>query len=96
MKKFLDDLQLLTTKFPEMTTSKRKNQLTKTVEKMIMMKSSLLDDFEQLSTYAHYDNDAQNINAENDIQHINSDTNHQNFDFDQQYIDINHIDTSKS
>ena len=96
MKKILQDLQLLATKFSEVTTSREKDQLTKTVEKITRMKSSLLDDFEQMSAYAHYDSDAQNVNIESDIQHINFNTSHQNFDFDQQYIDINHIDTSNS
>ena len=97
IKEILNGLQLLTTKFSKVTTSKKKNQLTKTVEKVIKMNSFLLDDFEQTFAYAHYDNNVQNVIIESDIQHINSDTSHQNLiPLDQQYIDINHIDTSNS
>ncbi len=96
MKKILQDLQLLATKFSEVMTSREKDQLAKTVEKMTRMKSSLLDDFKQMSAYTHYDSDAQNVNIKSDIQHINFNTSHQNFGFDQQYIDINHINTLNS
>jgi hypothetical protein len=50
----LDDLQLLATKFPEVTTIRGKEQLAKAIEEVSMMEPSLPDGFEQMPAYAHY------------------------------------------
>ena len=96
MKGILDDLQLLATKFPEVTTSRGKDQLAKAVEEVTMMDPSLPDGFEQMPAYAHYGSGAQNVNAGSGIQHINSGTGHQNSGSGQQYIGTNHIGTPNS
>ncbi|KAL3428105.1 hypothetical protein PVAG01_01614 [Phlyctema vagabunda] len=74
----LDDLQLLATRFPEVTTPRTKEQLAKAVEEVTKMEPSLPDGFEQMPTYAHYGSGAQNNNIGSGIQHNNSGTGHQN------------------
>jgi alkaline phosphatase len=96
IKGILDDLQLLATKFPEVTTPRGKDQLAKAIEEVTKMESSLPDGFEQMPAYAHYGSGAQNINSGSGIQHNNSGTGHQNSGSGQQYIGTNHIGTSKS
>ncbi|PVH68023.1 TPR-like protein [Cadophora sp. DSE1049] len=87
----LDDLQLLATRFPEVTTPRTKEQLAKAVEEVTKMEPSLPDGFEQMPAYAHYGSGAQNNNTGSGIQHINSGTGHQNSGSGQQYIGTNHI-----
>jgi hypothetical protein len=74
----LDNLQLLATRFPEVTTPRTKEQLAKAVEEVTKMEPSLPDGFEQMPVYAHYGSGAQNNNTGNGIQHNNSGTGHQN------------------
>ncbi|TVY45402.1 Kinesin light chain [Lachnellula subtilissima] len=74
----LDDLQLLATRFPEVTTLRTKEQLAKAVEEVTKMEPSLPDGFEQMSAYAHYGSGAQNNNTGGGILHNNSGTGHQN------------------
>ncbi|KAG4428234.1 hypothetical protein IFR05_016284, partial [Cadophora sp. M221] len=74
----LDDLQLLATRFPEVTTPRTKEQLAKAVEEVTKMEPSLPDGFEQMPAYAHYGSGDQNINTGSGIQHINSGKGHQN------------------
>ena len=92
----LDDLQLLATRFPEVTTPREKGQLAKAIEEVSKMEPSLPDGFEQMPVYAHYGSGAQNINTGSGIQHNNSGTGHQNSGSGQQYISTNHIGTLKS
>lgn len=74
----LDDLQLLATRFPEVTTLRTKEQLAKAVEEVAKMEPSLPDGFEQMPAYAHYGSGPQNNNTGVGIQHNNSGTGHQN------------------
>lgn len=82
----LDDLQLLTTRFPKATTERTKEQLAKAVEEVTKMEPSLPDGFEQMPAYAHYGSGAQNNNTGSGIQHINS-----NVGSGSMYIGTNHI-----
>ena len=61
--RILDDLQLLATRFPEVTTPRGKDQLAEAVEEVTNMEPSLLDGFEQTLAYAHYGTGAQNNNT---------------------------------
>jgi alkaline phosphatase len=74
----LDDLQLLTTRFPEVTTARGREQLAKAVEDVSHMEPSLPDDFEQMPAFVHYGSGAQNNNTGGGIQHNNSGTGNQN------------------
>jgi hypothetical protein len=59
----LDDLQLLSTRFPEVTTLRGKDQLAKAIKEVTEMEPSLPDGFEQTLAYAHYGSGAQNNNT---------------------------------
>lgn len=96
MKGILYDLQLLATKFPEVTTPRGKDWLAKAVEEVTGMDPSLPDGFEQMPSCAHYGSGAQNVNTGSGIQHINSGTGHQNSGSGQLYIGTNHIGTPNS
>ena len=89
VRRILDDLQLLATRFPEVATQRRKEQLAMAVEEVTKMEPSLPDGFEQMPTYAHYGSGAQNNITG---QHINSGGN-QMYGSGQQYIGTNHIGT---
>ncbi|KAH8758068.1 Pfs, NACHT and WD domain protein [Hyaloscypha sp. PMI_1271] len=78
MKGILDNLQLLATRFPEVTTQRGKDQLAIAVEEVTKMEPSLPDSFEQMPTYTHYGSGDQNVNTGSGIQHINPGTGHQN------------------
>jgi len=92
VRRVLDDLQLLTTRFPEATTARGKEQLAKAVEKVSSMEPSLPDDFEQIPAYAHYyGSGTQNNNTGSGIQHNNSGTGNQNSGSGNQYIGTNRI-----
>jgi alkaline phosphatase len=90
----LEDLQLLTTRFPEVTTARGKEQLAKAVEEVSSMEPSLPDDFEQMPAYVHYGSGAKNNNTSSGIQHNNSGTGNQNSGSGPQYIGTNHIGTA--
>jgi hypothetical protein len=96
IKGILDNLQLLATTFPDVTTPRGKEQLAEAIEEAAKMEPSLPDGFEEMSQYAHYGSGDQNINTGNGIQHINSGTGHQNSGSGQQYIGTNHIGMPKS
>jgi len=91
VKGILDGLQLLATRFPEVTTPRTKEQLAKAVEEVTKMEPSLPDGFEQMPAYAHYVSGAQNNITG---QHINSGGN-QMYGSGQQYFGTNHIGTPK-
>ncbi|KAH8773073.1 hypothetical protein BGZ57DRAFT_895136 [Hyaloscypha finlandica] len=74
----LDDLQLLATTFPDVTTARGKEQLAEAIEEASKMEPSLPDGFEEMPAYAHYGSGDQNINTGSGILHINSGTGHQN------------------
>jgi alkaline phosphatase len=93
----LDDLQLLATRFPEVTTPRGKDQLAKAIEEVTKMEPSLPDGFEQTPAYAHYGSGAQNNNTGGGTQNNNNSTGNQNNGPGQQFIGTNHIGTpSKS
>ncbi|KAH6714431.1 hypothetical protein BKA61DRAFT_605258 [Leptodontidium sp. MPI-SDFR-AT-0119] len=92
----LQDLQLLATRFPEVTTPRGKDQLAKAIEEVAEMEPSLPDDgFEQMPAYAHYGSGAQNNNIGGGTQNNNNSTGNQNIG-GQMYIGTNHIGTPKS
>lgn len=92
----LDDLQLLATKFPDVTTVRGKEQLAEAIEEASKMEPSLPDGFEEMPAYARCGSGDQNINTGSGILHINSGTGHQNSGSGQQYIGTNHIGMPKS
>jgi alkaline phosphatase len=91
--RILDDLQLLATRFPDVTTLRGKDQLAKAIEEVTKMEPSLPDDFEQTPAYAHYGSGAQNNNTSGGTQYNNNSTGNQNNGPGQQYIGTNHIGT---
>ena len=92
-KGILDNLQLLATNFPEVTTPRGKEQLAKAIEEVSKMEPSLPDGFEQLPAYVYYGSGAQNINTGSGTQHNNSGSGNQNSGSGQQYIGTNYIGT---
>jgi N-terminal domain on NACHT_NTPase and P-loop NTPases/Sigma domain on NACHT-NTPases len=88
----LDNLQLLTTKFPEAATTRGKEQLVKAIEEVSKMEPSLPDGFEQMPAYAHYGSGDQYNNTSGTL-HVNSGTGNQNSGSGQQFIGTNHIGT---
>jgi hypothetical protein len=58
VKGILSDLQLLVTRFPEVTTLRGKEQLAKAIKEVTKMGPSLPDGFEQMPAYAYYGNSA--------------------------------------
>ena len=93
MKGILHDLQLLATKFPEVTTPRGKDQLAKAVEEVTRMDPSLPDDFDQMPTYAYFGSGSQNINASNGTQNNNTGAGNQNIGAGHQYIGTNYVGT---
>lgn len=83
MDRILHDLQLLATKFPEVTTPRGKDQLTKAIEEVTKMEPSLSDGFEDTPLYAHHGSGAQNNNTGSGTQIVGG----------QMYIGTNHIST---
>lgn len=90
----LVNLQLLTTKFPAVTTPEEKARLDQAIEEVSKMDPSLSDNFEEGPAYAHYGSGAQNNNTGSGIQHNNSGTGNQNSGSGQQFIGTNHIGAS--
>jgi NACHT NTPase-like protein len=88
----LDDLQLLATKFPAVTTPRTKEQLEKAIEEVSKMEPSLPDGFEKLPAYAHYGSGDQ-YSITGGTAHINSGSGNQNSGSGQQFIGTNHIGT---
>ncbi|KUJ24617.1 putative G-protein beta WD 40 repeat-containing protein [Mollisia scopiformis] len=91
VKGILDDLQLLATTFPEVTTPRGKDQLAKAIEEVIGMEPSLPDGFEEARAFAHFGGGAQNNNTGGGSQYNNNSTGNQNNGPGQQYIGTNHI-----
>lgn len=89
----LDDLQLMATKFPEVTTSRKKEKLAEAMEEVSKMEPSLPDDFDQMPRYAYYGSGSQNINASNGTQNNNTGAGNQNIGAGHQYIGTNYIGT---
>ena len=92
MKGILHDLQLLATKFPEVTIPRGKDQLAKAIEEVTKMERYLPDGFEQRPAHAHYGSGAQNNNTGGGPQNNNNSTGNQNVG-GQMYIGTNHIGT---
>lgn len=67
----LGDLQLLATRFPEVTTSRGKDQLATAIEEVTNMELSLPAGFEKTPAYAHYGSGAQNVYVGGGNQYIN-------------------------
>lgn len=89
----LDDLQLLATRFPEVTTPRGKDQLAKAIEEVAGMEPSLPDGFDDAPTFAHFGSGAQNNNTGGGSQYNNNSTGNQNNGPGSQYIGTNHIGT---
>ena len=90
----LDDLQLLATRFPEVTTLGGKDQLAKAIEEVTKMEPSLPDGFEQTPAYVHFGSGAQNVNTGGGHQYSNNSTGNQNNGPGHQYIGTNNIGTN--
>ncbi|KFY36599.1 hypothetical protein V495_07752 [Pseudogymnoascus sp. VKM F-4514 (FW-929)] len=86
----LDDLQLLSTRFPGVTTPREDNQLAMAIEEVTRMEPSLPDGFEQTPTYAYYGSGAQNIHLGRGNQYSNGPGNQLNGPGNQ-YIGTNYI-----
>ncbi len=76
--RILDDLQLLSTSFPKVTTPGGKDQLAKAINKVTKMEYFLPNRFEQTPAYAHYGGGAQNNNIGAGTQYNNNSTGNQN------------------
>lgn len=74
----LDNLQLLATRYLEVTSPRTKEQLAKAIKEVIKIEPSLPDGFEQMLANAHYSSGAQINNTGGSIQHINTGPSHQN------------------
>lgn len=92
----LDDLQLLATRFPEITTSEGKDQLATAIEEVTKMEPSLPDGFEQTPAYAHYVGGAQNVQSGGGNQYNNNSTGNQLNGPGNQYNGTNNIGMPKS
>lgn len=90
----LDDLQLLATRFPKVTTNRGKEQLAKAIKEVAVMEPSLPDGFEEAPAFAHYGSGAQNVNTGVGHQYNNNSTGNQNNGPGNQYIGTNHIGTT--
>ncbi|KAF3922357.1 hypothetical protein AA313_de0201388 [Arthrobotrys entomopaga] len=84
MKRILDDLQLLSTKFPDSTTRRRKDQLTEAIQDVNRMEPSLPDNTQEASSYTNYGPGAQIVNASGGTQYNNTGPG-------QQYIDMRNL-----
>lgn len=93
MKGILDNLHLLTTKFPESMSERGQANLAKAMEEVSELEPSLPDGFENASTFAHYGSGAQNVNTGIGSQYTNNSTGNQNNGPGNQYIGTNHIGT---
>jgi alkaline phosphatase len=93
IKGILDDLQLLVTKFPEVTNTRGKEQLTKAIQEVSKMEPSLPDGFEEAPTFAHFGSGALNVNMAGGSQYNNNGTGNQNVGPGNQYIGTNNIGT---
>jgi hypothetical protein len=60
---FLASLQLLTTRFPEATTARGKEQLAKAAKEVSKMEPSLPDGFEEMAAHTNYGSGPQNNNT---------------------------------
>jgi hypothetical protein len=74
----LDNLQLLATKFLEVTTPRGKDQLAKAIEEVGRMEPSLPENFEEAPVFAYFGSGAQNNNTGNESQYNNNSTGNQN------------------
>lgn len=93
----LADLQLLATKFPEVTTPRSKVQLANAIDEVTGMEPSLSEDaFEPMPAYKHSGSGPQNNNIGGGTQNNNNSTGNQNNGTGQQYIGNNYIGEKKS
>ncbi|TQV89980.1 vegetative incompatibility protein HET-E-1 [Cordyceps javanica] len=86
MKAILEDLQLLTMKFPRAVSRRGQENLTGAIEEASKLEPSLPDGFENASTFANYGSGAQNVNTG-----AGSLYNHQNNGSGNQYVGTNYI-----
>lgn len=93
MKGILDNLQLLTLKFPEVTSARGQTNLTEAIKQVEKLDPSLPDGFEDIPSFAHYGSGAQNINTGPGSQYNNNGMGNQNNGPGNQYIGNNHIGT---
>jgi hypothetical protein len=88
----LDNLQLLATNFPQVSTSRGKEELAKAIEEVSKMEPSLPEGFEKDTKFANYGNRSHNFNMGGN-QYNNNSTGNQNNGPSQQFIGPNHIGT---
>ncbi|KAJ2975524.1 hypothetical protein NQ176_g5474 [Zarea fungicola] len=93
MKGILDNLQLLTTKFPGSASERGQNKLIEAIKEVEELEPSLPDGFENAPSFAHYGSGAQNVNTGLGSQYNNNSTGSQNNGPGSQYIGTNHIGT---
>lgn len=93
MKGILDNLQLLTAKFPEVTSVRGQANLIEAIEEVQHLEPSLPDGFEDAPSFAHYGGGALNVNTGLGSQYNNNSTGNQNNGPGNQYIGTNHIGT---
>lgn len=90
MKGILDDLHLLTIKFPESMSERGQANLTEAIEEAGELEPSLPEGFENALNFAYHGSGAQNVNTGLGRQYNNS-TGNQNNGPGSQYIGTNHI-----
>ncbi|KAJ3495404.1 hypothetical protein NLG97_g3419 [Lecanicillium saksenae] len=94
MKGILDNLQLLTAKFPEAMSLRGQANLEEAIEEVKELEPSLPEGFEDAPSFAHYGSGAQNVNTGLGSQYNNNSTGNQNNGPGNQFIGTNHIDCS--
>lgn len=87
----LSNIQLLTTRFPNLVTPRAQRNLTDAIEDMSNLRPSLPDGFEDGPTFVHYGSSIRNVNMGDGTQYINNSTGNQNNASGNQYIGTNHI-----
>jgi len=93
MRGILEDLQLMLTRFPEITTTQSKEELAKAIDEVSKMEPSLPAFFDEGGSFYHSGSGAQNNNLAGGVQNINTGTGNQNNGPGYQYIGTNHIGT---
>ncbi|KAJ6789339.1 hypothetical protein PWT90_08994 [Aphanocladium album] len=91
IKAILENLQLLTTEFPQAVSRRGQEKLTVAIDEVSKMEPSLPDGFEDIPSFAHYGSGAQNVNYGVGSQYNNNSTGNQNIGSGNQYIGTNHI-----
>lgn len=91
IKGILENLQLLTARFPKAVSLRSQKSLTEAIEEVSGLEPSLPDGFENPSAYTHYGSGSQSVNTGSGSQYNNTSTGNQNHGQGQQYIGTNHV-----